>query len=186
MKITCVKSDLPVSRKFYDEMCRRIKTVIDDMNLESFDMSYKEVIEHIDNYLMFESVPAINVHMSVEVNIIFYIMLPEIDKALERSRRAREAGARRRAANALKKAECEAVKQENTQESEAAQTPLVEALDLQGDAGAQIEPEARGAQENSVGEQSDAAVGDEMKQPLPKASHRRSRYFRRKNKKHKR
>ncbi len=83
------KGTRPVSRKFYESLCSLIRSAAifsDDVFVEHFIHSIDDYIDHgviISDFTDTEYV-------------MFTLLQPQIDKALERSRRAREAAARRR------------------------------------------------------------------------------------------
>lgn len=78
----------PVSRKFYESLCSLIRSAAifsDDVFVEHFIHSIDDYIDHgviISDFTDTE-------------HVMFTILQPQIDKALERSRRARETAARR-------------------------------------------------------------------------------------------
>lgn len=80
-----------VSRKFYDEVCSRVHEVASI----SADINPEHLIKCIDEYLDSGSVAS---SFSMAEKVVFALLQPYIDKAVERSRRARQAAARRRQA----------------------------------------------------------------------------------------
>ena len=87
-----VKWTRPVSRKFYESLCSLIRSASefsDDVDVDFF-------IHHcIDVYIDHGKVIA---DLSDTETVMFTLLQPQIDKALERSRRARAAALRRREA----------------------------------------------------------------------------------------
>lgn len=86
---------LPVSKKVYDDIMLRIHSSL--VVLEHRPDEALETMEIIENYLATGITPDLQNHSEI-ARIVFTLLYPEIDKAIERSRRAREAAARRREA----------------------------------------------------------------------------------------
>lgn len=84
-----------VSKKFYTEVDTRIRAAIEAAGMCSDD--YAATRSAVDLYLSDGTVPT-ELH-PVAVRLLFAVLRPEIDKAVERSRRARERALRKRAAS---------------------------------------------------------------------------------------
>ncbi len=89
----------PVSRKFYESLCSLIRSASEFSN----DVDVDFFIHHcIDVYIDHGKVIA---DLSGTETVMFTLLQPRIDKALERSRRARAAALRRREAKTQNGAE---------------------------------------------------------------------------------
>ncbi|MDE5903725.1 hypothetical protein [Duncaniella sp.] len=84
------KSSLPVSRKFYSEICDRIRFSF-SLNRPSL---IEEAISTVDSYITRGAEPA--EYTDPSVLLMFSLLRPEIDKAIRRSQRAREISSRRK------------------------------------------------------------------------------------------
>ncbi len=92
-------SKLPVSRKFYARMHERVLSVLDALGIDkALTGEYSaEVMTLIDRHLSGETVSfSATACPHPESMVIFLTLRTEIDMAIARSRRAREAAARRR------------------------------------------------------------------------------------------
>ncbi len=91
-----IPRDLPVSKKFYTRLSDNIRSAIECVSWTGRTASYYETMEAINIYLIHRIEPAGDI--STDSLLIFYLLRPDIDKAVERSRKARESAARRRRA----------------------------------------------------------------------------------------
>lgn len=91
----------PVSEKYYQKLCERVKLII--RNLGHFSSHADYVIRFIDEYLENRSIPGRNWEPQ-HLTVIFFSLLPDIDEAIARSaachRRAEERRARKKAETA--------------------------------------------------------------------------------------
>ena len=85
------KWERAVSRRFYEAVCRQIREV----SALSNDIGVQHLIKCLDEYIDRGSVKS---DFTEVEDVVFTLLQPQIDKALERSRRARAAAARRREA----------------------------------------------------------------------------------------
>ena len=83
----------PVSRKFYQSICRQVH----DVSLLSEDITESNVMQCIDDYI---DTGNAHVEFTDAETVVFTLLQPLIDKAMTRSMRARAAAARRRQAKA--------------------------------------------------------------------------------------
>ncbi len=83
----------PVSRKFYQSICRQVH----DVSLLSEDITESNVMQCIDDYI---DTGNAHVKFTDAETVVFTLLQPLIDKAMTRSMRARAAAARRRQAKA--------------------------------------------------------------------------------------
>ena len=84
------KSSLPVSRKFYSEICDRIRFSF-SLNRPSL---IEEAIATVDSYITCGAEP--DEYTDPSVLLMFNLLRPEIDKAIRRSQRAREISSKRK------------------------------------------------------------------------------------------
>lgn len=89
------KSSLPVSRKFYSEICDRIRFSF-SMNRPSL---IEEAISTVNSYITCGAEPA--EYTDPSVLLMFSLLRPEIDKAIRRSQRAREISSKRKQSTAV-------------------------------------------------------------------------------------
>lgn len=89
-------SDLPVSRKFYAGLLCRVDEILRAVAPDYLNEFYRQAKRLIDNYLSdnMHSIP--DSEISPEVRIIFLTLKADIDRARQRSIRARQAAAARR------------------------------------------------------------------------------------------
>lgn len=103
-----------VSRKFYDSICaqiRRATSVTDEIDVKKMIEAFDEYIDKGEVSLCFSDVE----------HVAFVMLQPYIDKAIARSRCARQAAARRRAAKtAAQQQECVVAVNAETAESNVA------------------------------------------------------------------
>ena len=91
-----VKEQRPVSEKFYDDICKRVYEALK----YSHDISelMARCMRMLDLYMTRGECP--KKWDGVDLNMVFSLLRPEIDRAMARSKRARENAARRREAKA--------------------------------------------------------------------------------------
>lgn len=90
-------AQLPVSRKFYKSLEARVAEIVEAIRGYRDDEWIEFVMSMINDYLLgAEKAFYVSGRASVECEVICLTLKAEIDKAVERSRRARERGAMRR------------------------------------------------------------------------------------------
>lgn len=91
------KINLPLSKKYYKELCERVEEAIYTVVASlPYGISFYQVVNTINAYLIYGIIP--DTMSSPDVRLIFHLIQPELDKAVARSKRAREAAVRRREA----------------------------------------------------------------------------------------
>lgn len=89
------KTQLPVSKKFYAEIINRVTS-----SFSSTGNKYcREAINVIDNYIIENITPSTDCDSLIL--LMFNLLRPEIDKAIQRSRRARKSRAKQAAAKPI-------------------------------------------------------------------------------------
>ncbi|MDE6378500.1 MAG: hypothetical protein K2K72_07135 [Duncaniella sp.] len=90
-------NNLPVSRKFYESIRERVRSVVNEVVMCEDTDIIDQIMTYIDDYL---KAPGEDLDFQVrqynECEIIFLTLRGEIDRAIERSRRARTRAASRR------------------------------------------------------------------------------------------
>lgn len=90
------KWSLPISQKFYEDICRRLLAAA-SIFFDS-EQLYLQMKGAIDSYLTTGYIPTkLN---GIDCLLTFTLLKPDIDRAIARSRKARESAARRREAKA--------------------------------------------------------------------------------------
>ena len=89
------KPSLPVSKKFYSEICDRIRFSF-SINRPSL---IEEAIATVDSYITGGTEP--DEYTDPSVLLMFNLLRPEIDKAIRRSQRAREISSKRKQSAAV-------------------------------------------------------------------------------------
>lgn len=88
----------PVSQKFYDDISRRVAYALMAHSHHDTEQLIGGMMRMLDEYMAHGTVPTRAA--GIDAVMVFALLRPEIDRAITRSKRARESAARRREAKA--------------------------------------------------------------------------------------
>lgn len=90
--------EMPVGANFYSRLAQRVSSIIADLGYNADSAELEEVMYLVNVHLGRQPDPQRDNSLSFVSRVIFQTLRAEIDAAVVRSRRCREAAARRRAA----------------------------------------------------------------------------------------